>query len=116
MEVNMTGEEFKTLRLSKGLTQAKASKILGVSIRQIGNFEYGITPISDLYIEKIAGIHTHNMEIDVKNSPDLIPINYYPDVNTAAGYGAVNGDYDPETIIFPSTMLTAMFGITDFKG
>lgn len=47
---------------------------------------------------------------------DLIPINYYPDVNTAAGYGAVNGDGEPETIMFPSTMLTAMFGIADFKG
>lgn len=119
----MNAEQFKQLRLSKGLTQAKVAKILDLSVRQVGNLEYGITPLSDLYVEKIATYQDEKLSVlkdkikDIESgiAPDMIEIKYHADIHTAAGYGALNGEAHPETLYFPSIMLRSMFGINDFK-
>ncbi|DAB28106.1 MAG: hypothetical protein A2513_10890 [Sulfurimonas sp. RIFOXYD12_FULL_33_39] len=50
----MTGEELKTIRKELGFSQQALSKEFGVSARQIVNLEKGLTPIKEIYIEKIS--------------------------------------------------------------
>lgn len=50
----MTGKELKIFRGELGLSQQELSKELGVSARQIINLEKGLTPIKEIYIEKIS--------------------------------------------------------------
>jgi transcriptional regulator with XRE-family HTH domain len=41
----MTPETFKAARLSLGATQARLGERLGLTMRQIGRYENGFTPI-----------------------------------------------------------------------
>lgn len=50
----MTGEELKIIRKKLGFSQQKLSEEFGVSVRQIINLESGLTPIKEIYVEKIS--------------------------------------------------------------
>jgi len=73
----MTGKELKALRKELGLSQQDVSKELGISVRQIINLENGLTPIKEIYIEKISLIRMKleiqkNMKNHVINMQNLV--------------------------------------------
>lgn len=59
----MKGSELKQIRESKGVTQPELAEHLGVSVRQIGNFEKEKTPIKEIYVEKISTFFGLNEDI-----------------------------------------------------
>jgi len=115
----MNGEEFKKIREKMGFSQPKMAEELGVSTRQIGNLEKGITPIKEIYVEKISSMHKkfdaiRNGETFKINSNDSIIINFYPDVYAAAGGGATNGHSNAVPMSFDKGFLEAL-GLKQFK-
>lgn len=51
-----------------------------------------------------------------KHNNDEVAVNYYPDMFAAAGYGAINGDTQPEVITVSRSFLSNMFGLSSFVG
>lgn len=112
----MNGNEFKKIREELGFSQPKMADELGVSTRQIGNLEKGITPLKEIYIEKISTMKKKFDAIKEENSfqVDSITINFYPDVYAAAGGGATNGHSNAVPMAFDKGFLEAL-GLKQFK-
>lgn len=110
----MEGTELKKIRESMGVTQPALAEHLGVSVRQIGNFENGKTPIKDLYAEKISSYFNINGNSAEITKSDLVTINLYEDVQASAGYGANNDDIVPVKLQFDKNFLRQFFNITRF--
>ncbi|MDD4884803.1 S24 family peptidase [Sulfuricurvum sp.] len=51
-----------------------------------------------------------------KSKEDSVTITYYPDIQAAGGYGAINGSTETHLIPISKNFLTAMFGLTSFNG
>lgn len=108
----MQGTELKKIRESMGVTQPALAEYLGVSVRQIGNFENGKTPIKDLYAEKISSFF--RLDGNKPEISDLVTINLYEDIQASAGYGANNDDIVPVKLQFDKNFLRQFFNITKF--
>ena len=108
----MQGTELKKIRESMGVTQPALAEYLGVSVRQIGNFENGKTPIKDLYAEKISSFFS--LDGNKPEISDLVTINLYEDIQASAGYGANNDDIVPVKLQFDKNFLRQFFNITKF--
>ncbi|MBP7770261.1 MAG: helix-turn-helix domain-containing protein [Aliarcobacter sp.] len=108
----MQGTELKKIRESMGVTQPALAEYLGVSVRQIGNFENGKTPIKDLYAEKISSFF--RLDGTKPEISDLVTINLYEDIQASAGYGANNDDIVPVKLQFDKNFLRQFFNITSF--
>lgn len=47
---------------------------------------------------------------------NIVSISYYPNINAAGGYGAINGDEKPELLSVSRAFLFTMFGLSSFNG
>ena len=117
----MKAKEFKDIRLKLGLTQEELGNKLGITKRQIINYEKGESKINS---ESADMIRTLIDEINYTNPPNTPPmkqieaeviIPYYKDFSVSAGFGSLNFDGEIEMLPFNKNELRAMFGISNFN-
>lgn len=74
----------------------------------------GFSKIARMKIEELLREHS---EKTIQNQPndETAMVSYYPDINAAGGYGAVNGHSDIHPIPISKNFLNTMFGLTSYK-
>lgn len=114
----MEAAEFKEIRLKLGLTQSELGDKLGITKRQIINYEKGGSKINSEYADMIRGLigaNNFTYATEHKKSINQITIPFYKDFAVSAGFGATNFDGEVELIPFNKNELRAMFGLTSFN-
>ncbi|MDE7216571.1 MAG: helix-turn-helix domain-containing protein [Helicobacter sp.] len=121
----MDPREFKKLRTSIGWTQERLAQELGITARQIINYEGGKTPIKAFIAKQFKALASEileqedsiNLRLDSEKIPEYmksqnITANYYPDISVSAGYGrALLNEEQATTITIPVGILGNITGL-----
>lgn len=120
----MDSREFKELRLRIGWTQERLAQELGITARQIINYETGRTPIKAFIAKQFKALASEILEQDDSLNRRLgsekipeymksqtITANYYPDISISAGYGRAIGELESTTITIPVGILGNITGL-----
>ncbi len=98
-EYTLSNEDFILKRENMGFTQEQMADYLGVSKRQIANFENGKTPIKKIYVEKISSYFIKPLHISTTSNQKNLSSGYEIDMlNVKAGAGEGVYNYEIEVI------------------
>lgn len=90
--------------------------ILGYAKTTVNNwYSGGFSKIVRMKINELLQKHSNNTML-VRENDDIALVSYYPDIQAAGGYGAINGHFDVELIPISKVFLSTMFGLTNFSG
>lgn len=115
------GNRIKEARIGANFTQLEIAEKLEITDKTYRNYEKG-NNITVYILRKIAEITKTdfyfllNGELNYPNSVNnvTIPIDFYPEVLAAAGYGALNGDAKPKKMHLSKAFLDEIVNIRNY--
>ncbi|MCI5968819.1 XRE family transcriptional regulator [Helicobacter sp.] len=109
----MEAAEFKEIRLKLGLTQSELGDKLGITKRQIINYEKGGSKINSESADMIRGLIGANNFTYVTEHKKSIMIPIFDDVVASAGYGLINDEVITRKVELERAFLREQFGLTN---
>lgn len=95
----MDSVEFKKIRENRGFTQKKLAKMLGITTRQVINYEQGKSKITSNIADLVRDLQ------QPKSNINNINIKYYKDVRVSADYAAINDSLEFDTLSIARDLL-----------
>lgn len=106
-------EAKETLKIN---SLEELADVLGYAKTTVNNwYSGGFSKIVRMKINEQIQKHSKNTMSTYKDNNDIAMVSYYPDINAAGGYGAINGHSEVQIIPISKNFLNMMFGLTSYK-